>query len=314
MNTRTPYDTLLDKSKDAIVRELEQLIGAAEIALAEGSRWLISQRAPVGPLMAEHDVSHVYKCVWAHYMAGSDGHYVAELLDWLMEHARQPNGDLFFPTEPPDHRDDVRVYRALVCLRIAALTGHPMAQDAQIVQRALQYQDAVTGGCSYFIGEDPDDPQWPEFIGVGETAFLGEFGIAANFRQQAIRAGDWLRKLVLDNQSHMTDEGIFYCLADRDRALITRVAAGEKIFKMVNNIEMYEKALAGKIAEALALQERMNHFVDVLDAIPSWWTAVKTALHLMGICGPSVVAPLPKATAEERELIRMCLTEYGLLP
>jgi hypothetical protein len=57
MNPRAPYDTLLGKSKETIAGELEQLIGAAKITLAEGGQWLVNQHAPRGPVMRERDVS-----------------------------------------------------------------------------------------------------------------------------------------------------------------------------------------------------------------------------------------------------------------
>ena len=78
-------------------------------------------------------------------------------------------------------------------------------------------------------------------------------------------------------------------------------------------VEMYEKVLAGDKDEALALQEQTNRFVDVLDVIPSWQAALKAALHLMGICGPTVAGPFPPATAEEIETIRAHLNQNGLL-
>jgi dihydrodipicolinate synthase/N-acetylneuraminate lyase len=78
-------------------------------------------------------------------------------------------------------------------------------------------------------------------------------------------------------------------------------------------VEMYEKCLAGKIDEAFALQESSNRFVDVLDAMPSWTSTVKAALHLMGICGPTVAAPAPPLTVEETEVLRSHLSRYHLL-
>ena len=78
-------------------------------------------------------------------------------------------------------------------------------------------------------------------------------------------------------------------------------------------VEMYNKTVAGKTDEALALQEQTNHFLDVFDAIPSWRSALKAALHLMGICGMTVAAPFPPATSEEIELLQAHLKQNGLL-
>jgi 4-hydroxy-tetrahydrodipicolinate synthase len=78
-------------------------------------------------------------------------------------------------------------------------------------------------------------------------------------------------------------------------------------------VEMYEKSLAGRIEEAIVLQEAANRFVDLLDAMPSWTSTVKAALHLMGICGPTVAAPAPPLTDEETGLLRSHLSRYHLL-
>ena len=78
-------------------------------------------------------------------------------------------------------------------------------------------------------------------------------------------------------------------------------------------VEMYDKTLAGNLEEALSLQEEMNRFVAPLDLVPSWEATVKTALHLMGICGPTVAAPAPALTAEETEMVRAHLELHGLL-
>ena len=78
MKTRGPYETLAGKAHDTVVRELEQLIGAAKITMAEGGHWLLGQRAPKGPIMRERDISFVYKCVWGAYAACMDRHYIVE--------------------------------------------------------------------------------------------------------------------------------------------------------------------------------------------------------------------------------------------
>lgn len=78
-------------------------------------------------------------------------------------------------------------------------------------------------------------------------------------------------------------------------------------------VEMYATTVAGKTEEALALQERANRFVEVLDVFPSWMSTVKAALHLMGICGPTPAAPLPPLTADETDLLKAHLKRNGLL-
>jgi 4-hydroxy-tetrahydrodipicolinate synthase len=78
-------------------------------------------------------------------------------------------------------------------------------------------------------------------------------------------------------------------------------------------VDMFEMTLSGRVPEAMALQERSNRFVDLLDAFPSWTSTVKAALHLMGICGSTVAAPAPPLSAEEAERLRSHMTRYGLL-
>ena len=234
-DTRSPYDTLIGKSKDGVIRELEQLLGASEITLAEGSRWLLGQRAPYGPIMGERDVSFVYKCVWGLYAAGVDHCYIEEMLDWLFKNALRPNGDFFFAEEPPGTRIPLRAYRPLVFLKFASLLDHRLARESTVLQRILQYQDAITGGCFHYIGEDPSQPELPDSIAVAETAFFGEFALAAGLKDEALKAGSWMLNLIQDNAPHMRDDGVFYCLADRDGKLVTQVNPGEKFVKTVNN-------------------------------------------------------------------------------
>ena len=235
MKTRGPYETLAGKAHDTVVRELEQLIGAAKITMAEGGHWLLGQRAPKGPIMRERDISFVYKCVWGAYAACMDRHYIVEMLNWLYENALRPNGDFFFPEEVPGHRIDLRIYRVMVFLKFAALLEHRMIHDEKVLRRLGQYQDTATGGCFHYIGEDPARPTLPSFIRVGETAFFGECALACGLKDEALRAGAWMLKLAQDNHAHMTREGIFYCQTDRRGELITVVGPGEKIFKTVNN-------------------------------------------------------------------------------
>jgi hypothetical protein len=123
----------------------------------------------------------------------------------------------------------------LLFLKYAALMDHPMIRDEKVMKRIRQYQDMATGGCFYYIGEDPANPVWPDFIDVGNTAFFGELCLALDLRNEALRAGAWMLKLVQDNGVHMSGEGTFYCLTDRQGQLVTDVKPGEVIFKTVNN-------------------------------------------------------------------------------
>jgi len=80
-------------------------------------------------------------------------------------------------------------------------------------------------------------------------------------------------------------------------------------------LRIFESVRAGKIAEALELQERANNFEDTLDSVSSNpFTPLKMAAHLLGLCGPTVTAPYPPLTAEETESVREVLRRFDLLP
>ena len=235
MKMHSHYEVLVGKSPETVIRELEQLIGAAKITMTEGIQWLLTQRDPNGPIMRDLDVSFVYKAVWAAYATNQDRHYITGLLDWLYEKALQPNGDFFFPEEVPLRRTGLRAYRMMVFLKFAALLDHPIIHDEKVLRRIKQYQDMQTGGCFYYIGEDPKQPELPGFIRIGETAFFGEFAMAAGLKDEALKAGSWMLKMVQDNHAHMIGRGVFYTETNRNGELITDVAPGENIFRTVNN-------------------------------------------------------------------------------
>ena len=78
-------------------------------------------------------------------------------------------------------------------------------------------------------------------------------------------------------------------------------------------VDLFDATMAGDLSRAFALQEHVNRFSDRLYAMPSYSSAIKGGLSLMGICGPTVAAPLPAITAEETDLVRRHLAEYELL-
>ena len=78
-------------------------------------------------------------------------------------------------------------------------------------------------------------------------------------------------------------------------------------------VDLYERTIGGETAIAMAIQEETNRFVDGLDAFPQWFSTVKAALHLMGICGPTAAAPLPRLTTEETDRLRAHLDAHRLL-
>lgn len=79
-------------------------------------------------------------------------------------------------------------------------------------------------------------------------------------------------------------------------------------------LEIFQKVRAGKIEEALALQERANNFEDAIDSIArSPLTPPKMAAHLLGLCSPTAAAPYPPLTAAETEAVRAVLKRFGFL-
>jgi len=78
-------------------------------------------------------------------------------------------------------------------------------------------------------------------------------------------------------------------------------------------VELCRRTIQGEIPEALALQEKANRFVDGFAFVPSWFSAMKMALFLMGICGPTAARPSPPLTPEEPQLLRQYLRQSDLL-
>ena len=78
-------------------------------------------------------------------------------------------------------------------------------------------------------------------------------------------------------------------------------------------VELYDASRSGRLDDARSMQEDANRFVHDLEMFPSWFSAIKTGLHLLGLCGPTVAAPLPALSAEETDLLRTMLARQGVL-
>src|SRR5262245_22468330 len=157
-----PYDTLIGKDDQTVDRELEQLIRSLELTVENASQWLVDRFAPAGPITEEENVSYVYKTLWGLWAMETYPNEVNRLLDWLHETAVRPNGDLYFAHEPPAERDATRGYRQTTLLRVAANLGHPLASDERVRRRIVQYQDPASGGAFAFLGNDVDNPVFPD--------------------------------------------------------------------------------------------------------------------------------------------------------
>ena len=88
------------------------------------------------------------------YAGGVDHDVIAGVLDWVEREALQPNGDFYFPEEPPEYKDTQRVYRPLTFGKVAAWIGHPVIRRPRVIDRIMQYQHA-SGGVFNYIGDDP---------------------------------------------------------------------------------------------------------------------------------------------------------------
>jgi hypothetical protein len=214
------------------ISDPSHLLGAMRVALAQGGHFLTSRIAPNGPILGERNVSYIHKASWGLYAAGADHDLIARLLDWAAEHALRQNGDFYFPDEPPEYKDLQRVYRPLTFGKVAAWIGHPLIREGKVLDRILQYQHA-SGGAFNHIGDNPDAPETPPVIGNLNTTFFGQLMIALDMPEQAIAAGEWVRRWVEANRPHMAN-GTLYTTMTRDGELVTDVAPGERIAKLVD--------------------------------------------------------------------------------
>ena len=209
------------------------LLGAVRISLARGGEFLVGRIAPCGPILQERNVSYVYKAAWGMYAAGVDHATIARLLDWLGQHALRENGDFYFPEEPPEYKDLQRVYRALTFGKVAVWIGHPLVRQPRVLDRILQYQHR-SGGALAYLGDDPHQPQPPATLGSLNTTFFGQLMIALDLREQAIAAGEWVRRWIEANRPHLAEGRLYTCVTPEGE-LVTEVAPGEEIVKILDN-------------------------------------------------------------------------------
>lgn len=208
------------------------LLGAMRIALAQGGQFLTSRIAPNGPILRERNLSYVHKASWGLYAAGADHDTIARLLDWAQHEALQPNGDFYFPDEPPEYKDMQRLYRPLTFGKVAVWIDHPVIGEPRVLDRILQYQHA-SGGAFHYIGDDPQHVEEQATIGSLNTTFFGHLMVALDLREQAMAAGEWVRHWVDANREHMADGTLYTCVTPAGE-LLTDVAPGERIGKLLD--------------------------------------------------------------------------------
>ncbi len=213
--------------------EPERLLAAMRLSLLHGGAFLESRLAPRGPIMRERNLSYIHKACWGLHAAGWDSAVIARLLDWARKEALQPNGDFYFPDEPPEYKDMQRVYRPLTFLRVAAWMGHPLVSEPVVIDRIMQYQHPVSGGVFHWIGEDPDRPAYPPTIGVLNTTFFGQLMIALGRWEPAIAAGNWVVRWIQANAEHMP-RGLIYTQMTPEGQLVTEVSRSDRIGKLVD--------------------------------------------------------------------------------
>lgn len=218
MQTTLEYPVLLDE-----IDALEAILPKITLAMDRGARWLCSQMAPRGPIMAAEDLGICYKTVWALYEAGRSPEAV-RLLDWIDANAKQAPGEYYFPGEHPFQRDSIRIYRPLTFGRIAEYLKHPAYANDAVRQRILAYQHPCGG---VFANLDPK----PAALEVLNTSFFGHWALAAGLHGPARRAGDFIADTVQMNQAHLCeDPPRFYFRRDPDSGrLLTDIPPGETI-------------------------------------------------------------------------------------
>ena len=244
------------------ITDPEHLLGALRIALRQGGEDLVGRIDPYGPILRERSVSYVHKTVWGMYAAGVDHGVIARLLDWVHREALQDNGDFYFPEEPPEYKDYQRVYRPLTFGKVAAWIDHPLARDARVVERILQYQHEPSGGCFHWIGDDPARPELPATLGALNTTFFGHFMLAIDERDRARAAGDWVLHWVEANRQPMA-EGRLFTQMTPDGELVTDVGAGEHIVKVVDSRRPKQEFWQGGTA--------MAYLATLYDSMRSQW-------------------------------------------
>jgi len=215
------------------IADPQHLLGAVRVALVQGGQFLVSRLAPNGPILRERNVSYVSKASWGMYAAGVAHGVLARMLDWLQREALRRNGDFYFPEEGLEYRDMQRVYRALTFGKVAAWIGHPVIRQARVLDRILQYQHQPSGGAFAYIGDDPEHVDPPPVIGSLNTTFFGHLMVALDLREQAVAAGDWVRRWIEANREPL-QRGVLLTQMTLDGRLVTEIGPGERVSKVVD--------------------------------------------------------------------------------
>lgn len=215
------------------IREIEHLLSAIKVSIQRGGNFLLNRLAPYGPIMHEPNLDYIHKATWGMYASGVDHDIIAQLIDWAMDNALQPNGDLYFHSEGPEYKILQRLYRPLNFGKVAVWIGHRMMKNELILNRILQYQH-TSGGVFHYIGDDPKKVEMQQTIGSLNTTFFGHLMIALDIKDRAIMAGDWVCKWVQANKESMLQDGSLYTNMTPDGHLVKDFKPGNKITSVVD--------------------------------------------------------------------------------
>jgi dihydrodipicolinate synthase/N-acetylneuraminate lyase len=78
-------------------------------------------------------------------------------------------------------------------------------------------------------------------------------------------------------------------------------------------VRLYDLAMNGRHAEALALNMQLQALNTYLEYDPGCAAPAKEALNLLGLPGGCLRAPLPQLTAGEKAGVKAALKTIGLL-
>ncbi|MBM3212967.1 hypothetical protein FJZ33_12150, partial [Candidatus Poribacteria bacterium] len=218
---------------DNMIGDMEFVLGAIRIAMQQGGNFLVSRRAPNGPIIKEPNLSYIHKATWGMYAAGVDHGIITQLLDWAKDNALQPNGDFYIPGEGTEYKIMQRVYRPLTFGKVAVWIGHSIMSE-KVIKRILQYRHS-SGGVFNYIGDDPAKVEEQPAIGPLNTSFFGHLMIYLNMKAEAIKTGEWLCNFVQANKKYMSEQGVMYTNMTPEGLLVTDIKPGGKISGMVDN-------------------------------------------------------------------------------
>jgi len=226
------------------------LLQAMDRLLTEGRHWLQMRIVPDGHVASHRSFTYFGKPTWGLWSAQVPKRVVQTILDHVFAAAVQPNGDLFFREEAEAER---RLYRALYCLLVAAAAEHPLARHPRILSRLEQYQHERTGAIFNYIGDDPREPRPDPFYAALLTSTGVHVLLRLGWRERAMRAGEYLARMVEANRISMEGDGIFYTQTDVNGQLITAVPANRSWCYAVSNAKPKQEFWQiGAIMAALA--------------------------------------------------------------